>query len=203
MNDQKKIGAFIAQARERQGIPRETLARRLQVSEAEIVDWEAGNTYPALSQAPALARELSISLDELFNARYHAVAEAYHASKEVFLPGDPPVESEKTAEEPLEENDFPEAETPSSEKLPTRMQAPRGAIVFYGICLFTEGVTGCLWLLLSQVWTAFFLLASAAGALCIVACLYRISPEKHKGVLLLPLPCLLLLLVVWGIRLCG
>lgn len=77
MNNQKKIGAFIREARERQNITRETLARSLQISEAELSAWEEGVSYPALTQAPALARELSVSLDELFNARYHTAARDY------------------------------------------------------------------------------------------------------------------------------
>lgn len=85
MRDQKKIGVFIAQARVRQGISREALARVLHVSEADIAAWEDGTGYPALSQAPALARELSVSLDELFNARYHTVAEEYQAPEALFL----------------------------------------------------------------------------------------------------------------------
>ena len=89
MNNQKKIGAFIAQARERQGISREELARDLHVDEAEIAAWEDGSGYPALAQAPALAQELSVSLDELFNARYHTVAEEYQAPEEIFLPDGP------------------------------------------------------------------------------------------------------------------
>ena len=81
MDHQKKIGVFIRQARERQNITKETLARSLQISEAELSAWEEGVSYPALTQAPALARELAVSLDELFNARYHTVAQDYQASE--------------------------------------------------------------------------------------------------------------------------
>lgn len=56
MDHQKKIGVFIRQARERQNITKETLARSLQISEAELSAWEEGVSYPALTQAPALAR---------------------------------------------------------------------------------------------------------------------------------------------------
>ena len=104
MDHQKKIGVFIRQARERQNITKETLARSLQISEAELSAWEEGVSYPALTQAPALARELAVSLDELFNARYHTVAQDYQASEACFLreqpqPADAP-DQDETKERP-------------------------------------------------------------------------------------------------------
>lgn len=104
MDHQKKIGVFIRQARERQNITKETLARSLQISEAELSAWEEGVSYPALTQAPALARELAVSLDELFNARYHTVAQDYQASEACFLreqpqPADAP-DQDETKETP-------------------------------------------------------------------------------------------------------
>ena len=44
MDHQKKIGVFIRQARERQNITKETLARSLQISEAELSAWR--REYP-------------------------------------------------------------------------------------------------------------------------------------------------------------
>ena len=99
----KKIGVFIRQARERQNITKETLARSLQISEAELSAWRR-SILPALTQAPALARELAVSLDELFNARYHTVAQDYQASEACFLreqpqPADAP-DQDETKERP-------------------------------------------------------------------------------------------------------
>ena len=198
MNDQKKIGAFITQARERQGISREALARRLQVAVAEIADWEAGNTYPALAQAPMLARELSVSLDELFNARYHPVAEAYQAPEALFLPDQPaPDEKEVPKKEPLAETEPQESAAPA----PEERRLPRWAPLLFGFFLLIEGVAGVIWLLFDHAGAGFALFASAGIVACLAARFHRKRIYRRSQILWLAVPGFLLPLLVLIIRL--
>lgn len=200
MGDQKKIGAFIAQARERQGISGEALARRLNVDAAEIAAWEDGSAYPALAQAPALARELSVSLDELFNARYHTVAEEYQAPEELFLPDGPVPGAE----------DAPEAERPAETgqqvgpmQRPLRPKVPVLVKLLFGLCLVVEGAAGIVWLLSNHAGAAFSLVAAAAVTVCLTAYFCRKFPHMRRQIILLPvLGVVILLLAVllyfWG-----
>uniref|UniRef100_UPI003FF077D5 helix-turn-helix domain-containing protein n=1 Tax=Candidatus Fimivicinus sp. TaxID=3056640 RepID=UPI003FF077D5 len=191
MNNQKKIGAFIAQARERQGISREELARDLHVDEAEIAAWEDGSGYPALAQAPALARELSVSLDELFNARYHTVAEEYQAPEEIFLPEScslPETEAESRVPEEIPSQ---EETTPAPEERTVQPKLPRWAKIFFGVCLALEGAAGCLLILCNLVSTVVAVLtgiavAAAAAMIFAAAYLYGKQPQMRKLALLLP-----------------
>lgn len=196
MGDQKKIGAFIAQARERQGISGEALARRLNVDAAEIAAWEDGSAYPALAQAPALARELSVSLDELFNARYHTVAEEYQAPEELFLPDGPIPGAE----------DAPEAECPAEtgqqvgpmpaiEERPLRSKVPVLIKLLFGLCLVVEGAAGIVWLLSNHAGAAFSLVAAAAVAACLTAYFCRKLPHMRRQIILLPVPGVVILLL--------
>lgn len=205
MNDQKKIGAFITQARERQGISRGALAHILHVDEAEIADWEGGNAYPPLAQAPVLARELSVSLDELFNARYHTVAQEYQAPEESFFP-------EAAAPEPLPEPEAPK-ETPLS-KAPAPLHnqeafsscLPRWSKAVLAVCLSVEGAAGGL-LVFAKLTGALLALAiiitvAAAIAVCAAAAyLFVTNPQMRRRAALLPVPSFLLLLLIWMARL--
>lgn len=201
MNNQKKIGAFIAQARERQGISREELARDLHVDEAEITAWEDGSGYPALVQAPALARELSVSLDELFNARYHSVAEDYQAPESLFLP-DPPepvAEEESTVEEETPPTPEAERKVPSAGTAPLRPKLPAWAKALLAGCLIVETVAGCALNLipLNTVAIALSFVVAAAALIAIVAgiFLFRKQPLLRRQAFLLPLPAVVLMLL--------
>lgn len=201
MQDQKKIGLFIQQARERQNISREALARRLNLSPAEIAAWEEGRGYPALVQAPALARELSVSLDELFNARYHSVAEDYQAPESLFLP-DPPeaiAEKEPTAEEEAPPFLETEQEAFSAGVEPLRPKLPAWAKALLVVCLVAEAVAGCVLNLipLNTVVVGLSFVVAAAALIAIVAgvFLFRKRPLLRRQALLLPLPAVIFMLL--------
>ena len=135
MDHQKKIGVFIRQARERQNITKETLARSLQISEAELSAWEEGVSYPALTQAPALARELAVSLDELFNARYHTVAQDYQASEACFLHEQP---QPADAPDQDETKETPALQVPVESQVQSRPRLPAWTRLLLAGCLIVE-----------------------------------------------------------------
>lgn len=205
MNDQKKIGAFITQARERQGISRGALAHVLHVDEAEIADWEGGNAYPPLAQAPVLARELSVSLDELFNARYHTVAQAYQAPEERFFPKaaapEPSPEPEAPKEKPILE-----APVAVQDQESVSSVLPRWSKAVLAGCLCVEGAAGGL-LVFAKLTGALLALAiwfavAAAIAVCAAAAyLFVTNPQMRRRAALLPVPSFLLLLLIWMARL--
>ena len=206
MNNQKKIGAFIREARERQNITRETLACSLQISEAELSAWEEGVSYPALTQAPALARELSVSLDELFNARYHTVAEEYQAPEEIFLPESCSLPETEPKLRVPEEIPSQEETTPAPEERTVQPKLPRWAKIFFGVCLALEGAAGCLLILCNLVSTAVAVLtgiavAAAAAMIFAAAYLYGKQPKMWKLELLLPTFGIVLLLFLLLFRL--
>ena len=141
MDHQKKIGVFIRQARERQNITKETLARSLQISEAELSAWEEGVSYPALTQAPALARELAVSLDELFNARYHTVAQDYQASEACFLHEQP---QPADAPDQDETKETPALQVPVESQVQSRPRLPAWTRLLLAGCLIVEAGAGCI-----------------------------------------------------------
>ncbi len=63
--DSKKIGAFIAANRKKQGLTQEQLGEKLGVSNKTVSRWENGNYMPDLSLLEPLSRELDITLNEL------------------------------------------------------------------------------------------------------------------------------------------
>ncbi len=201
MHDQKKIGVFIAQARERQGISREALARRLNLSPADIAAWEEGRGYPALVQAPTLARELSVSVDELFNARYHSVAEDYQVPESLFLPELP---NPAAAEEPKAQKKAPpfseaEGEAVSADTAPLQPKLPAWAKALLAGCLVVEAVAGCALNLLllntAAIALSFVVTVAALTAIAVGIFLFRKQPLLRRQALLLPLPAVLLLLL--------
>ena len=169
MDHQKKIGVFIRQARERQNITKETLARSLQISEAELSAWEEGVSYPALTQAPALARELAVSLDELFNARYHTVAQDYQASEACFLHEQP---QPADAPDQDETKETPALQVPVESQVQSRPRLPA-------------------WTRLSSAVAAATLIMISVGIY-----IYRKHPTLRGRALLLPLPAVILMLLV-------
>lgn len=63
--DNKKIGAFIAEHRKKQGLTQEQLGERLHVSNKTISRWENGNYMPDISLLKPLSDELNVSVNEL------------------------------------------------------------------------------------------------------------------------------------------
>lgn len=164
MDHQKKIGVFIRQARERQNITKETLARSLQISEAELSAWEEGVSYPALTQAPALARELAVSLDELFNARYHTVAQDYQASEACFLHEQP---QPADAPDQDETKETPALQVPVESQVQSRPRLPAWTRLLLAGCLIVEAGAGCI-LHLSSMKMAELVLSSAVAAATLI-----------------------------------
>ena len=164
MDHQKKIGVFIRQARERQNITKETLARSLQISEAELSAWEEGVSYPALTQAPALARELAVSLDELFNARYHTVAQDYQASEACFLREQP---QPADAPDQDETKETPALQVPVESQVQSRPRLPAWTRLLLAGCLIVEAGAGCI-LHLSSMKMAELVLSSAVAAVTLI-----------------------------------
>lgn len=197
MEHQKKIGVFIRQARERQNITKETLARSLQISEAELSAWEEGVSYPALTQAPALARELAVSLDELFNARYHMVAQDYQASEACFLREQPQPADAPDLDETKE---TPALQVPVESQAPSRLRLPAWTRLLLTVCLIVEAGAGCI-LHLSSMKMAELVLSSAVVAVTLIMIsvgiyIYRKHPTLRGRALLLPLPAVILMLLV-------
>ena len=194
MDHQKKIGVFIRQARERQNITKETLARSLQISEAELSAWEEGVSYPALTQAPALARELAVSLDELFNARYHTVAQDYQASEACFLHEQP---QPADAPDQDETKETPALQVPVESQVQSRPRLPAWTRLLLAGCLIVEAGAGCL----SSMKMAELVLSSAVAAATLIMIsvgiyIYRKHPTLRGRALLLPLPAVILMLLV-------
>ncbi len=65
--DNKKIGAFIAYHRKKQGLTQEQLGERLHVSNKTISRWENGNYMPDISLLKPLSDELKVSVNELLS----------------------------------------------------------------------------------------------------------------------------------------
>ena len=197
MDHQKNIGVFIRQARERQNITKETLARSLQISEAELSAWEEGVSYPALTQAPALARELAVSLDELFNARYHTVAQDYQASEACFLHEQP---QPADAPDQDETKETPALQVPVESQVQSRPRLPAWTRLLLAGCLIVEAGAGCI-LHLSSMKMAELVLSSAVAAATLIMIsvgiyIYRKHPTLRGRALLLPLPAVILMLLV-------
>lgn len=204
MSSRNKIGVFIAQARERQGLTRESLAHTLHVSEEEIAAWEEGAAYPAMAQAPALARELSVSVDELFNARFHTISEEYQAPEERFLP-----QQEAQPDAAVEEAAVTEAPSPAGEEAqkaaaPTKeaQRLPRWMRRLFFLCLAVECAAGIPAAILSAPAAVAGLACAAFGAVVVVTvaayCLRARQPLLRWRASLLPIPCT----VLFGIFLC-
>lgn len=64
--DQEKIGKFISEQRKVKGITQNELAERLGVSDRAVSNWENGKNMPDYSLLPSLAKELNVTLNELF-----------------------------------------------------------------------------------------------------------------------------------------
>lgn len=78
--DNKKIGAFIAEHRKKQGLTQEQLGERLHVSNKTISRWENGNYMPDISLLKPLSDELNVSVNELLAGEKIAEEQtaAYH-----------------------------------------------------------------------------------------------------------------------------
>ncbi|MCA3072790.1 MAG: cupin domain-containing protein [Rhodocyclaceae bacterium] len=68
------LGTRIRDARERAGIGMRELARAVGVSASLLSQIERGNVKPSVDTLWAIVRELSISLDHLFDSREHGAA---------------------------------------------------------------------------------------------------------------------------------
>lgn len=62
-----EIGSKIKQLRSQAGITQEQLANKLGISAQAVSKWETAITMPDISLLPALAGELGVSIDELFD----------------------------------------------------------------------------------------------------------------------------------------
>lgn len=62
-----ELGKKIKQLRYRCGLTQEQLAERLGISPQSVSKWETAVTMPDISLLPALAEELGVSIDELFD----------------------------------------------------------------------------------------------------------------------------------------
>ncbi|SJZ72053.1 DNA-binding transcriptional regulator, XRE-family HTH domain [Pilibacter termitis] len=60
------LGEKLKQARERQGVSQTELARQLAVSRQTISRWETNKNLPDIENIHMLAKELGVSVDELF-----------------------------------------------------------------------------------------------------------------------------------------
>ena len=68
MIDQQRIGAFLRELRQAQGITQEQLAGELGVSNRSVSRWETGRTMPDFDLLIELAKRYDVSVDELLAA---------------------------------------------------------------------------------------------------------------------------------------
>ena len=68
MIDQQRIGAFLREVRQTQGITQEQLAAELGVSNRSVSRWETGRTMPDFDLLIELAKRYDVSVDELLAA---------------------------------------------------------------------------------------------------------------------------------------
>lgn len=73
-NADLSIGANIARYRRRQGLTQTAMAEMLYVSNKTVSKWERGMGYPEITQLPALARLLGITVDQLLVGEKHGIA---------------------------------------------------------------------------------------------------------------------------------
>lgn len=78
-----QIGARITQAREKKGLKKADLARRLGIKPVNITQWENGTTRPDVERLPAVAKELGVSVEWL-------LSENIHLESAPFVPQDGP-----------------------------------------------------------------------------------------------------------------
>ncbi|MBR6519061.1 MAG: helix-turn-helix transcriptional regulator [Oscillospiraceae bacterium] len=63
--DNIQTGKLIAELRKKRGLTQKQLADKLNLSNKTISKWESGNGSPNISNLPALAETLGVSVDEL------------------------------------------------------------------------------------------------------------------------------------------
>ena len=196
MDHQKKIGVFIRQARERQNITKETLAVPCKLAKRSSLPGR--REYPTGTYAgSALARELAVSLDELFNARYHTVAQDYQASEACFLREQP---QPADAPDQDETKETPALQVPVESQVQSRPRLPAWTRLLLAGCLIVEAGAGCI-LHLSSMKMAELVLSSAVAAVTLIMIsvgiyIYRKHPTLRGRALLLPLPAVILMLLV-------
>lgn len=79
--DNKKIGNFICEQRKMHNITQNEFAAKLNVSEAEISEWENGISTPDVSLFSKVADLLNVTIDELINGeRKNAVAKSLNST---------------------------------------------------------------------------------------------------------------------------
>ena len=62
-----EIGNKIKQLRYKAGLTQEQLSERLGISAQSVSKWETATTMPDITLLPALATELGVTIDELFD----------------------------------------------------------------------------------------------------------------------------------------
>ena len=67
--DQEKIGKFIAEIRKTKGLTQQELAKKLNISNRTISNWENGKSLPDYNLLIPLAQHLDISITELINGK--------------------------------------------------------------------------------------------------------------------------------------
>lgn len=75
MQTNKRVGVFIQELRQDKKISTEQLAKKLDVSENEILDWEKGRTAPDISYLQPLASYFKVTVDELIEGKRYVEGE--------------------------------------------------------------------------------------------------------------------------------
>ena len=73
--DQKKIGDFISENRKKLNLIQTELAKKLNVSNHTISNWENGKSMPSYELLIPLTKELNISISELINGEFESKKE--------------------------------------------------------------------------------------------------------------------------------
>lgn len=73
--DQKKIGEFIFKNRKKQNLTQNELAKKLNVSNHTISNWENGKSMPSYELLIPLTKELNVSISELINGEFESKKE--------------------------------------------------------------------------------------------------------------------------------
>ena len=82
--NQSKIGRFIAEMRNSQGLTQRELAEILGVSDKSVSKWECGNGMPDISLMLPICNILKINLNELFSGE--KLTDADYKRKALMLP---------------------------------------------------------------------------------------------------------------------
>ncbi|MBQ4036660.1 MAG: helix-turn-helix transcriptional regulator [Clostridia bacterium] len=83
--DQKKIGAFIAACRKKQGLTQAELAEHLNITDRAVSKWETGRAMPDCAVMPELCRIFRISINDLFYGEVMELEKYNEKTEELLL----------------------------------------------------------------------------------------------------------------------